>query len=88
MKKLKLNKIKSIGLNDSELSNVIGGGEARSDRRRGQCSYSRKHGQRLDPCGETTGCGNWNKGVASNPDTVFGLEVLGEISLDVHQIEG
>jgi hypothetical protein len=55
MKKLKLNKLKSIGLNNSELATVTGGGKERSNRRTGNCSFSKRHIV-LDGCGDTIGC--------------------------------
>lgn len=41
--KLVLNKQKILSLNSKEMSDIKGGGEARSDRRTGNCDYSRKH---------------------------------------------
>lgn len=53
--KLKLEKQKIQSLNSKEMSNIKGGGEARSDRRTGNCDYSRKHPQVfLCDCGDGT----------------------------------
>ena len=41
MKKLSLKKQKVTSLSSKEMNQVVGGGEARSDRRNGDCNYSR-----------------------------------------------
>jgi hypothetical protein len=53
---LNLNKQKLSELSDDQLSNTRGGGEARSDRRTGNCAFSRKTGTTYDQCGDPTGC--------------------------------
>jgi len=49
MKKLSLKKQKVTSLSSKEMSQVIGGGEARSDRKQGDCAYSRNHGYTYQP---------------------------------------
>lgn len=55
MKKLKLNKETVIKLSDAQASNVIGGGVDRSNRKKGDCAYSRRHDTGTsDTCAVTT----------------------------------
>lgn len=53
---INLKKQKIASLTVSEMSQVNGGAEARSDRRNGNCRFSRKHGTTTDPCGDVDGC--------------------------------
>ena len=41
--KLKLEKQKLVSLSSEEMNNVVGGGQARSQRRTGDCAYSRSN---------------------------------------------
>lgn len=50
MKKLSLKKQKVTSLSSNEMNQVIGGGEARSDRRNGHCNYSSNHPDNVDFC--------------------------------------
>lgn len=43
MKKLSLKKQKVTSLSSKEMNQVVGGGAARSNRRGGNCNYSREH---------------------------------------------
>ena len=43
MKKINLEKQKIVSLSDDELANVKGGGLKRSNRRGGDCGYSRRY---------------------------------------------
>lgn len=56
--KLKLEKQKITSLSSSEMKQINGGGEARSDRRNGNCAYSRRVGTIIDDCGGVEGCKN------------------------------
>lgn len=50
---LKLKKEQITVLNDGELQQVSGGGIKRSNRRTGNCRYSRNHPHNVVCCGET-----------------------------------
>lgn len=55
MKKLKLNKETVIKLSDAQAANITGGGIDRSNRKKGDCRYSRKHDTTTsDTCAVTT----------------------------------
>lgn len=45
MRKLNLNKQKVVSLTDVQMQQINGGGEKRSDRKTGDCAFSRKHGE-------------------------------------------
>lgn len=70
-KALVLKKFQHNKLNAEASVTVVGGGEARSDRRTGSCAYSRKHGVTTDYCiddngdvvhSRPTGCRNADSG--------------------------
>ncbi len=54
--KLKLEKQKVTTLSSDDMSSVNGGGEARSDRKLGDCRYSRRNSYSLDENKKIDGC--------------------------------
>jgi hypothetical protein len=60
MKKLKLNKQTVIKLSDAQASNITGGGIDRSNRRTGDCRYSRNHDTTTTDTCAVTGIGYCN----------------------------
>ncbi|MGD1847822.1 MAG: hypothetical protein ACFB10_20710 [Salibacteraceae bacterium] len=65
---LKLEKQSITSLNKQEMATIHGGGEKRSDRRTGDCAFSRRHGVTTATInGETVATGCYPKCTCINP---------------------